>query len=199
MITPREHLSWSSMDLLERDEKRWIRQYLHGEKPHQNRAMVLGSRVADALETGELTGDLDIDLTIEQFPKLEIADKIVLVKLQGKPEVPILAKPDTRSEDFASFREYKTGSVPWTQSRVDSWGQITFYAVAGYIFRGNRLVEDIWLDWAPTIKQADGTIKIEGTVRSFKTVRTTADVLRMMLRMRRAWERIKLLTEKELF
>jgi len=200
-MTPREYLSWSSLDLLERSEERWKAQYLRGEKPPTSRAMTFGSKVADALETGEMTGDLELDLVIEQFPKLGIQDQMVMAELnrgRGKNPIPLLAKPDTRNEDYSAFREYKTGTEPWTQKKVDAWGQITFYAVVGYIIRG-KLVPEIWLDWAPTQRNEDGTISVMGTVKSFRTNRTMADILRMMLRMRRAWDRIEKLTEQELF
>lgn len=211
MITPRNYLSWSSMDLLERSESKWIAQYLMGKEPPKSRAMDLGTKLADALEEDEFTGDLMTDIIVAKMPKLAIRDQIITANLnrgRGVEPIPLLAKPDTRNEDFSAFREYKSGSVPWNKRRVDECGQITFYATVGYIIRGEegrkpQLVEDIHLDWAPTKKEdpSDPHSKIifTGEVIPFRTQRTMADVLRMMLRMRKAWEKIQLLTERELF
>ena len=190
------------MDLLERSEERWIEQYLHGKRSPRSREMDFGSKMADALESGNMSGDIGLDIVMEKLPKYEIMDQEIGVDLmrgRGTNPIPLLAKPDTRNADFSAFREYKTGRNPWTQGKVDVWGQITFYAVVGYIVRGSKLVDDIHLDWVPTELGPGGLVRVTGELKSFKTTRTMADILRMMLRMRRAWGRIETLTERELF
>ena len=66
MLTPRKYLSWSSMDLLERDEEKWKQVYLFGEQKRINRGMAFGTQMAEGLENGEATGDPVLDLIMEK-------------------------------------------------------------------------------------------------------------------------------------
>ena len=61
-----------------------------------------------------------------------------------------------------------------------------------------KLPTDIELVWMPTERRADGSTELIGDVHVFKTKRTMADVLRMMLRIRKAWEGMEKLTNSEL-
>jgi hypothetical protein len=53
------------------------------------------------------------------------------------------------------------------------------------------------LVWAPTFKNEDGEIQATGEIKVFKTKRTMADVLKMMIRMKNAWALIEKISEEE--
>jgi hypothetical protein len=202
MITPRPYLSWSSLDLLEHSEAKWKDLYFYGEQRRANSGMVFGRKMADSLENEEASGDIILDLLIERIPKFEIMDKTVDCLLpNGKNPIPILIKPDTMKTDMTAFKEYKTGQEPWTKKRADESGQITFYATGLYLKSG-KIPADIELVWVQTEKQSNGwpggKIGATGDIRRFKTVRTMADILKMMVRMKKAWERIQIITTEEL-
>lgn len=222
-MTPRPYLSWSSMDQLERSEERWRAIYLRGEKTRTNRGMDFGKKMADGLEDGEATGNPLLDLMIENLPKLELMDQVIEDKEKGvevdyfdnrKKEwtkkivpairdrgrvIPILAKPDTMNEECSAFKEYKTSQEPWTQKRVDECGQLDFYATAAYLKNG-RIPGGVELDNVLTAKQGsmapDGKIGATGAILRFQRKVTMVQVLRMMSRMIRAWERMEKLTEE---
>ena len=202
MLTPREYLSWSSMDLLERDEKKWIQIYLYGEKNRINRGMALGRQMAEGLENGEMTGDMTLDLVIERLPKFEIMDKPVEADLKiGKKVIHLLAKPDTMKKNMTAFKEYKTGQDPWTQAKVDKSGQLEFYNTVFYLKTG-KIERDIELVYVPTEKQVKGALDAKlgvcGDIQSFKRVVTMTQVLKMCVRMKKAWARIEEICEEEL-
>ncbi len=202
MITPREYLSWSSMDLLERSEQKWIEQYIYGQKNRINRGMAFGKTMADALEKDESSGDVLLDLTIEQIPKFEIMDQPFTSHIKtGKKTIQIHCRPDTMKKDMSAFKEYKTGQGEWTQKKVDENGQITFYATGMYLKTG-KIPNDIELVHVMTEKEDEGAldarIRATGDIKRYKTVRTTAQVLNMMVRMKKAWERIEQISEREL-
>jgi len=202
MITPREYLSWSSMDLLERNEQKWIEQYFYGQKNRINRGMAFGKTMADSLEKNEASGDVLLDLVIERIPKFEIMDKPFIADMKiGKKTIQIYCKPDTMKEDMSAFKEYKTGQGGWTQKKVDENGQIIFYATGMYLKKG-KIPADIELVHMETEKvdeeQLDSKLRVTGEIKRYKTVVTMVKVLNMMSRMKKAWARIEEISEKEL-
>lgn len=202
MITPRPYLSWSSMSLFENNIEAWKKVYIHGEKTWDNNGMKFGRQMAEGLEDDKFTGDAVLDLVIEQIPKFEIMDKAVEAVLKnGKNPVPLLAKPDTMKADFTAFKEYKTGQEPWSRKKVDTWGQIDFYAVVLFIKSG-KIPSDIELVHIPTrkIDKGDPRSKLEATgeIIRHKTIRNMSQILNMMVRMKRAWEGIQKVTAEEM-
>lgn len=201
-MTPREYLSWSSMDLLERDEKKWIEQYIYGQKNRINRGMAFGKIMADSLETSEASGDIMLDLTIERIPKFEIMDQPFTAELKvGKKIIHIHCRPDTMKSDMSAFKEYKTGQESWSQKKVDNHGQITFYTT-GMFLKTGKIPQDIELVHIETEKEykgaLDSKLRATGEIKRYKTVRTMSQVLNMMVRMKKAWEKIEKITEQEL-
>jgi len=198
MIRPRPYLSWSSLNLFEKNPKQWIEVYIYDQKIPINKAMAYGKELADGLEAGELTGHESIDIAMIQIPKFELMDKAFEAKINdGKNEIILLAKPDTAKKDLSAFKEYKTGQGIWTQKKVDDFGQITFYATAIWL-KTKKIPQDIELVWIETATQLDGKIEATGTIKRFVTKRTAIDCLKMCARIKRAWQGIKKLTEDEL-
>lgn len=223
-FTPRQYLSWSSMDLFERNPKQWIRVYFYGEKSPTNRGMDFGKTMAEALENGDLTGDPVLDIVMERLPKFEIMDKVLqdpngdevdyfdpalgktikvkLPVLKGKGyRIPILAKPDTMKADGTGFNEYKTGQEPWTKEKANRHGQIDFYGTAfflknGFIPGNNKLV---WVETGKTGNGApDAKIGATGGIHEFNRTITMAQALKMMVRMKKAWEGMQKTCESEM-
>lgn len=197
-------MSWSSLDLYERSPKRWVELYVRGQEVHFNKngqaGIDLGRKLATALESKDLSGDPTIDLTIKRMPRFERFEVELSPTLQqGKGEngIPLLGRVDNATPDLSGFKEYKQGTTAWTQAKADSHGQITFYSMMIYLTNG-KLPTDIELVWMPTERRPDGSTELIGDVHVFKTQRTMADVLRMMLRVRKAWAGMERLTNEEL-
>ncbi len=192
----------SSMDLLERDEQKWKRIYLEGEKNRINRGMAFGKVMADGLEKAELTGDLELDLVIEKIPKYENMDVAIFAEIKDKAgNIPLIAKPDTHKNDFSEFKEYKTGQTAWTKKKVDEFGQITFYATVMFIKTG-KIPHNIELVHIVTEKedpeQLESKLRATGEMKRYPTQRTMSQILNMMVRMKKNWRRIEQICEEEL-
>ena len=204
-MTPRPYLSYSSMVLLEKNPKQWIRQYLYDETFRPNSGMVFGKKMADGLENDEDTGDIALDLMMTKIPKFEIMDKEFTADLKtgrrltsGKPEIiKILCKPDTRKGDHSAFKEYKTAQKRWTKKQVDESDQITFYATGMFLIT-SKIPGDIELVEIPTKRALDGKIECTGEIYRHHTVRSMGQILQMMVRMKRAWSTINKICEEEL-
>ena len=190
------------MDLLERSEEKWIEQYIYGKRNRINRGMAFGKVMADSLENDEASGNILLDLVIERIPKFEIRDVPFTAELKtGKKIINIHCRPDSMKKDMSAFKEYKTGQAGWTQKKVDEHGQITFYATGMYLKTG-KIPHDIELVHIVTEKEDEGVpnskLRATGEIKRYKTVRTMSQVLNMIIRMKRAWDKIEKITEREL-
>src|SRR3990167_2244103 len=202
MQTPRPYLSWSSMDLFEHNPEKWKRAYLYEEKNRVNRGMALGRQMAEGLERGEATGDPVLDLLMAKLPKFEIMDKEFDAELKdGKKIIIIRAKPDTMKADMSAFKEYKPGQTLWTREQVNKNGQITFYATAMFL-RTGKIPQDIELVHVETAKEdkeaLDARIGATGGLYRHPTSRNMVDILKMQVRMIKAWRGIERIVSEEL-
>ena len=202
MLTPRECLSWSSMDLLERNVEKWKETYFENKKRGINRGEAFGKAMANGLENDEETGDAVLDLVISQIPKFELMDIAFTAEIKDKAgNIPVLAKPDTYKADYSAFKEYKTSQSAWTQKKVDTFGQITFYATVCFLKTG-KIPHDIELVHVLTEKEdperLESKIRATGEIKRYYTHRKMSDILNMMVRMKKAWRLIEKICEEEL-
>lgn len=198
MITPRPYLSYSQMVLFERSPKEYAEQYIYGEKPPETMNMAYGSQFANGLEKDEFSGDPVLDMMMVKIPKFELMDRPLEVELKSKDGVvPLLAKPDTAKADYSAFKEYKTSVRKWTQKMADDSSQITFYATAMWL-KTKKIPSDIELINVRVEYTPEGGLCPTGEIHIFKTKRTMVDIIKMTARMKRVWQGINELCEKEL-
>lgn len=189
----KDYLSWSQLITLETSEAQYIRKYIHGEDFTPNRGMILGKEIADSLESGEETGDIAKDFIVASLPKFECMDHDYKTTIEVKGvHIPLFSKIDSAKKDLSAFYEYKTGVTPWSQRAVDSHGQIDFYCVVAHAIKG-RIPQEIKLFHAVV---EDG--QFTGEIREYKTSRTITDILKMKIRIHKAWTRIAELVKQEL-
>ena len=198
MIRPRGYLSWSQLNLFESSSERYRDIYINEKRMSINRGMALGKEIADALETGKTTGDPIKDLVISQIPKFEIIEAELEATLKiGKIEIPLYGKADTATRKLTAFKEYKTGQTAWSQKQVDNHGQITLYCTIIRALTG-EIPKDIELVYIPTKQLPDGKVEITGDIHRIRTKRTLVDILKMEVRIKKAWEAIGKMCEEEL-
>ena len=129
------------------------------------------------------------------MPPVKEREKEFLVDFEG---IPLLGKLDGFSlkEDLAVIDEYKTGKHPWTQNKVDSHEQLTFYAIMVWKKLGIPL-EQIYirLHWLETCEDLDGSIFLTGRVEHFQTMRTMSDIIKIYPKIKKAWVGIEKLVD----
>jgi len=189
------------MILAEKSPAWYVKIYLEG-RNIRNAGMDLGKEIAEAIELDQETGDPMKDFVIAQLPKFELRDPIIDIELPitGKEVIPIRFRPDSIRNNHTAFKEYKTGSGKWTQKKVNESVQLPFYATCIYI--EDRLIPEAELIWAPTEKVVDPTgaarFELTGDIHRFGRTFSYAEVLAMMVRMRRAWKKIEEITNGEI-
>lgn len=192
MLRINNYLSWSQYNLFLRSPAQYRRVYILGEPSFKNIEMEFGSKIADGLEKDELTGDPEIDFCKSALPKVDEKEKVIKVKLG---DIPLLTKMDGFTEPNI-IHEYKTGHSPWTQSKADKFGQITFYALA-FFLKTNKIPETS-LFWIPT-KKENGVISLTGEKPiEFKTKRGISDFTRLAIGIKKVWKGIGEMVEAEL-
>ena len=198
-LRARPYLSYSQLVTVENGAKQYIEKYVYGWEQRVSRAMAYGSKFADSLEKGEDTGDVALDIMTAQLPKFEMADVPFMTEIPGDKKnetVPVLIKMDSWKKDLSAFKEYKTGTTKWTQKKVDDSGQITFYAMGAYLKTG-KIPQDIELIHLPTEYDVYGMPHLTGEMHRFPTKRSLVQILRMMVKARKAWNTIGKILEEE--
>lgn len=187
-------LSWTKLNTIETSERDYIKYYIFKEKRPVNDGMEYGKKLSEALEVGGLSGDPMLDLAIAQIPMLEISEHEIQTDWEtknGKEKlvVPLLAQIDTCSKAMDAFKEFKTGQKLWTSKMVHESGQITFYSTVIWLMT-KKIPQDIEHVGIPTKRQPGGNLEATGEIYTIPTKREMQDILKMLVRMKKAWVRI---------
>ncbi len=194
-------LTNSKRKLWKSSQNAYVERYMYDGKKFTTRAMALGKTVHNAIETGESTGVIEIDLLVSDLPRFEIGQDLREIEIHttikvGNEETPVLGKLDRLKSDYTAFKDWKTGKNPWTQRKVDEDEQITFYVMLIWIAK-KIIPNDIEIVWIPTEEDENGQLKVTGEFKRFHTHRTMGQVLNMMVDCRKVWKQINERYEKE--
>lgn len=186
------------MNIWEKSPDQYIYLYMDGGTLPINPGMAYGKKMADALENGELTGDVPLDFAMSKLPKSGKMEMEIDWEVQC---VPIFGKMDSSKEDFSLIDEYKTGvEKSWNQNKANESaksGQVCFYSTA--IYFKTKKIPKARLSFVPTIKNDQGQVEATGEVITYNVQSEMKDVLMMAVRMKRAWKEIGEMCEKRLF
>lgn len=183
---PKGYISWSSLDLLERDEDKWIDKYCNPDYEERTTIeMEFGKRFAEIME-GQDSDDDIVSLVKLSVPIYAEQEKEITAMLNAMGRsVKLLGKPDSIAPNW-DFYEYKTGKTKWNQKMADKHGQLMFYKAIVYL--NQHIIPNSTLVWIPTEDswdEEDGRqIVFTGQLPiSFVVVHNYADILKMMQRI----------------
>ena len=202
LLLPKGYLSWSALHLFETSEKKYIEKYFYGEDDNRsNDFMSFGKRYAEAKETGDCKGDPMLEFAMNAVPSYQFPE----YKLEAELSTPygkikLLAIPDSFSEIDIQILEYKTGKIPWTQSKVQKHGQLHFYAVSTKAKFSVNPSQQLW--WIETTDKDENGNKIPvrptGITQVFKFKASDQELKEMEQRIIRACLRIDKLYRQHL-
>lgn len=177
---PKEHLSFSQIDLWLRSKETYRKKYYGGVKFATTAAMAFGNEVTLAMAAADPKYDF-----IPRYPRFE---REMLVVIDG---IPVKAAIDSIDDSVNRFYEYKTGRTKWTQNKVDKHCQLDLYSLLleeedGFVTDECTLVHIEAENMVKTVKMGDieleGTsteIRCTGNIYEFKRVITKEDRARM--------------------
>lgn len=186
LMLPRP-LSWSSMNLLETDERRWIAKYLEGKEVNLNNSGIrFGKRFAEHLE--KKTDDIEFQVITKElihYDKPEMPLSCVFHSSEG--DISLIGSADSAKADLSAFRERKTGRIPWNQKKAQNHGQMHFY---GFMIQTmTKKIPDAWLDWLET-EESMQQVSFTGRIEMFHVLLSPLDMLKMKARIIKAAKRI---------
>ncbi len=166
LLNPRGYISWTQVDMWLRSPERYKRRYFENEDDFENAAMRYGKATSEALESGERTDDELMNTVVALLPRYKEREYEIRVPLETQSGmVDLLGKLDTFEAVPLRFREYKTGVVPWNQSKASKHRQVHHYATLIYLKYG-KLPTEAWLDWAETQRSGED-VSFTGRIESY--------------------------------
>ncbi len=181
---PRPYLSWSQYNLFKNSVSNYVDYYVYENKRASSRAMLLGKLLHEKLEKGE-TLDKELENVKMFLPDFKEKEFEINTEVAG---VPLYGKLDGFNPKTLVIDDIKTGKTNWTQRKVDTDKQMTFYALMVYQKFG-KLPENIRIHHIPT-EEAMGVIVFTGELFSFSTKRTLSQVIDMAVEVKKTWDKI---------
>lgn len=160
LLLPKGYISWSALDLFEKSEQKYIDKYFFKkDESWTNGYMVFGKKFAKAKETGDCGDDTLLEWAVNATPSYGNAEyKLESVLQTPYGAIKLLSYLDDYQKDLCKILEYKTGTTPWTQAKVQKHGQLHFYAVS--INSSIGINPEQSLIWIPTTDKDDNGNKI---------------------------------------
>ena len=167
LILCKPYLSWSQMNCWLTNPKRYRREYFENLAKLDTKYLQFGKGIAKMIEEGKHK-ELLPDLPTYAIPEYEIKVKI--------KDIRVLSYLDSYNPLENVFYEYKTGTQPWDQARVQHHDQLLFYATALKWYNG-KIPEYCDLIWIETRvggmpsddfwHENDGLVNVTGKIKSF--------------------------------
>jgi len=189
--SPRPYLSWSQINLFERNPEMYARKYLWGHEERQSEAQLLGKKLASALELQQKTGDDALDSVVSIFPEYPNREVKMEARLDGV-EVPLYGVLDGYDPLRLRIGEYKSGWL-WTQDMVNESGQLKMYSLLVWL-NSRQLPSEIMLHWARTQYIEGKGVELTGEMQSFEAKISLEDLRTFSARVRTVWDGIKKLS-----
>ena len=194
METNRDYFSWSQYSLWKSSKLQFYKRYGLGEEGPRLPQFDKGKEFADFRETGELPHWVDdplIETVNKAIPRVGQSE----LKLQPKwGEVSLLSYIDECQDDLKHFLEFKTGKIPWDQTKVNNHEQLDFYALCIYLHSGEKVIpscELVWIETEETETAQGVELTYTGHVERFKREFTYDDMVNMATKLMVAWTEIK--------
>src|SRR3990167_5936611 len=129
IILPRGYISWSQLSLYRQNKEKYISKYILGEDVEiDNLGLKYGKIISTLLENNKKSKNEAENILKIVLPKYKEIEKEISVKMKTKNgDIILLGKLDTYQP--GKFREYKTGTIKWTQEKANQHDQITFYSL----------------------------------------------------------------------
>jgi hypothetical protein len=179
IILCKPYLSWSQLNVWLTNPGRYRREYFENLDKLDTKYLRFGKGIAKMIEEGRHK-ELLPDLPTYQVPEFEIKTKV--------KDIQVLSYLDSYDPENNVFLEFKTGTQPWDQARVQKHDQLLFYATALKWANGKMpaYCDLVWIEtrvggmpsddfW----HENDGLVNCTGKIKSFHREFDEREVERM--------------------
>ena len=184
---PRPHLSISQINLWESDPSAYMKRYFLNIPDAPSPMMEFGKQFASDIEdycNGEQR--------VFNFPHNFLQNIFLYPRVEHKLEhdfgtFKFIGYIDNASENFEIIRDFKTGTAPWSQERLENSLQMQAYSYV--IFHQYGIIPTCFIDYFKTVMKGKGILWTDVYERYQHTF-TMQDIEKVELRIRKAAEEI---------
>lgn len=185
LMLPRGYLSWSQLDLWEKNPKEYIAKYFYGKEDFEHDYFTFGKHIADLL-AGFVEPNDEVERNLARtcitYGNPEMNLKGIVKSEYG--DIALVGQPDDLCKKTGNFTENKTGTGEWTYQKAQNHGQIPFYYLL--IKQALKLKPQFAdLQWFVTEKGFNGRY-LTGRVQTFRIELTTMHELSIRSRIIKA-------------
>lgn len=181
LVLPKPYLSYSQMDLWQKNKDQYRARYYMGGPGFESRETIFGKQFAKMMEDGLQHPVADL------VPRGDKMEYKVLMDING---VPVLGYLDSYDSQGKFIYEYKTGKELWTDLRVAKHEQLVIYSL---LVKQKHGTVDPWvrLVWIQT-KECAGEYKLGGVTFGSKAEIDFTGHVQTFKRRIVQWERDKM-------
>lgn len=184
---PRPHLSISQINLWESDPSAYMKRYFLNIPDAPSPMMEFGKQFASDIEDYVKGEQRDFN-----FPTNFLQDIYLYPHVEYKLEhdfgdFKFIGYIDNASENFEIIRDFKTGTAPWTQDRLENSLQMQAYSLI--LFKQQTILPTCFIDYYKT-RIKGKTMEWTDVHETYQHTFTMQDLIKVELRIRKAAEEI---------
>ena len=184
---PRPHLSISQINLWESDPSAYMKRYFLNIPDAPSPMMEFGKQFASDIEDYVKGEQRDFN-----FPTNFLQDIYLYPHVEYKLEhdfgdFKFIGYIDNASENFGIIRDFKTGTAPWTQDRLENSLQMQAYSLI--LFKQQTILPTCFIDYYKT-KIKGKTMEWTDVHETYQHTFTMQDLTKTEIRIRKAAEEI---------
>ncbi len=184
---PRPHLSISQINLWESDPSAYMKRYFLNIPDAPSPMMEFGKQFASDIEDYVKGEQRDFN-----FPPNFLQDIYLYPHVEYKlehdfGEFKFLGYIDNASENFEIIRDFKTGTAPWTQDRLENSLQMQAYSLI--LFKQQTLLPTCFIDYYKT-RIKGKSMEWTDVHETYQHTFTMQDLAKTEIRIRKAAEEI---------
>lgn len=181
----RSYLSYSQLVAFE--QGKYVERYIKGIN-FESKYQRFGREFHEALTKDTKDENIEkLKLFLSDYKEREVE---IATDIEGVPILGVLDGLRRRRKEFCDF---KTGKK-YTQSMADKLDQITFYYILLWKKYG-WIPKRAFVHWVETVE--DDELRFTGRIETFETHRTMQDMLLFFGRIKKSWQGIGELCDKE--
>jgi hypothetical protein len=184
---PRPHLSISQINLWESDPSAYMKRYFLNIPDAPSPMMEFGKQFASDIEDYVKGEQRDFN-----FPPNFLQDIYLYPHVEYKLEhdfgdFKFIGYIDNASENFEIIRDFKTGTAPWTQDRLENSLQMQAYSLI--LFKQQTILPTCFIDYYKT-RIKGKTMEWTDVHETYQHTFTMQDLAKTEIRIRKAAEEI---------
>ena len=184
---PRPHLSISQINLWESDPSAYMKRYFLNIPDAPSPMMEFGKQFASDIEDYIKGEQRDFNLPTNFLQDIYLYPHVEYKLEHDFGDFKFIGYIDNASENFGIIRDFKTGTAPWTQERLENSLQMQAYSLI--LFKQQTILPTCFIDYYKT-RIKGKTMEWTDVHETYQHTFTMQDLAKTEIRIRKAAEEI---------